>query len=185
MLRRTYQGGVKKPSTERSLIAACLAAQDGLRPLCAAPSLGASAGRRRRWGWAVWLHLKRLHPGTPCREGRPSSPDAKCAGHCPADVRTSYLTDRSLHFFADERMMRFTVETDTPDVRAIVGAFRPAPNDARMRFAFPSGISTTSARSVREGIWLEALGAEPSSVPPVEAPRRRLAISASTAACSR
>jgi len=44
-----------------------------------------------------------------------------------------------LHFCV-ERMMRFTNETDMPNVRAIVAGFSPALNDARMRFAFPSGI---------------------------------------------
>jgi hypothetical protein len=88
-------------------------------------------------------------------------------------------------YFCVERMMRFTTETGTPKVRAMVGAFRPASNDARMRFAFPSGISAISVRSIRDGI-LPALGAgRSSSVPPVEVPRFRLAISASTAACSR
>jgi hypothetical protein len=41
-------------------------------------------------------------------------------------------------------MMRFTSETEMPNVRAIVAGFSPALNDARMRFAFPSGISTTA-----------------------------------------
>jgi len=44
--------------------------------------------------------------------------------------------------------MRFTTETDTPKVRAMVGAFRPASNDARTKFAFPSGISAILAASL-------------------------------------
>jgi hypothetical protein len=43
--------------------------------------------------------------------------------------------------FPVERITRFTWERDMPKVRAMAGVFRPAPNAARMRFAFPSGIS--------------------------------------------
>jgi hypothetical protein len=88
-------------------------------------------------------------------------------------------------FFVDERMMRFTSERDTPNVRAMVGAFRPASNDARIRFAFPSGSSATSVDSIRDCVGRAAMGADRSSVLPVEVPRFRLAISTSTAACSR
>src|SRR5207248_9874970 len=45
--------------------------------------------------------------------------------------------------FSALRMMRFTSESDTRNVRAMVAGFSPAANDARMRFALPSGISTT------------------------------------------
>jgi hypothetical protein len=89
-----------------------------------------------------------------------------------------------LHFFV-ERMMRFTTETDTPKVRAMVGAFRPASNDARIRFAFPSGISRGWLDSIRGDTGRDVRGAEVSLVLPVEVPRFRVAISASTAACSR
>jgi hypothetical protein len=113
------------------------------------------------------------HPGhtdVSVRVGHPASTPGH-AGHCPVDVRASCVAHRSLHFFVDERMTRFTSETDTPNVRAMVGAFRPASNDARIRFAFPSGISATSVRSIRDGIGRAALGADPSSVLPVEVPR--------------
>jgi len=90
----------------------------------------------------------------------------------------------SLHFCV-ERMMRFTNETDMPNVRAIVAGFSPALNDARMRFAFPSGISTTCLVSTGDDTGRDALGAEASLVLPVEVLCFRLAISASTAACSR
>jgi len=89
-----------------------------------------------------------------------------------------------LHFCV-ERMMRFTNETDMPNVRAIVAGFSPALNDARMRFAFPSGISTTCLVSTGDDTGRDALGAEASLVLPVEVLCFRLAISASTAACSR
>ena len=88
---------------------------------------------------------------------------------------------RSLHFFVDERMVRFTSESDTPNVRAMVGGFTPASNDARMRFAFLSGISAIS-----EGFdtGRDAGGAEALLALPVDVPCSRLAISASTAACN-
>ena len=88
-------------------------------------------------------------------------------------------------YFLVERMTLFTSETDTPNVRAIVGAFRPAANDARMRFAFPSGISAICAVSGDDDTGRDDEGPEASLVLPVEMPRFRLAISASTAACSR
>jgi hypothetical protein len=92
------------------------------------------------------------------------------------DVRTICVAHPSLHFFV-ERMMRFTTETDTPKVRAMVGAFRPASNDARTKFAFPSGISAILAASLDADTGRDAGGAAALSLP-VEAPSFRLAISA-------
>ena len=63
--------------------------------------------------------------------------------------------------------------------------FSPALNDARMRFAFPSGISTTGLVSKGGDTGRDALGAEASLVLPIEVLCFRLTISASTVACSR
>jgi hypothetical protein len=71
---------------------------------------------------------------------------------------------------------------NTKNVRAMVGGFRPASNEARRRFAFPSGISANSAGF---DTGLDAGGAGALLALPVEVPCLRLAISASTAACSR
>ena len=104
---------------------------------------------------------------------------------CDEEVpRSAARRSRLLHFCV-ERMMRFTNETDMPNVRAIVAGFSPALNDARMRFAFPSGISTTCLVSTGGDIGRDALGADASLVLPVEVLCLRLTISASTAACSR
>lgn len=84
--------------------------------------------------------------------------------------------------FCASRMMRFTSESDTPNVRAMVAGFSPASNDARMRFALPSGISATLVVATGEGTGRDALDAKPSSL---LASRFRLPISASTATCSR
>lgn len=81
--------------------------------------------------------------------------------------------------------MRFTKEAETPNVRAMVAGFRPASNDARMRFAFPSGISAILAASMRDGSGLGGLDVEALSALPVAVPRFRLATSAATATCSR
>ena len=83
------------------------------------------------------------------------------AGHCPNQLRGASIG--FIHFFV-ERMMRFTTETDKPNVRAIVGAFSPAANDARMRFAFPSGISAICAVSGDDDTGRDAEGAEASLV---------------------
>src|SRR5205814_7238061 len=90
----------------------------------------------------------------------------------------------ALHFSV-ARIMRFTCERDTPNVRAIFAGFSPAPNDARIRFAFPSGISAILAASARDAIGAVAVGAGPSPLLLVELPRFRLPSSASTAACRR
>ena len=97
------------------------------------------------------------------------------------DVPSGCAGYRSPHFFVG-RMMRFTSESDTPNVRAMVAGFRPALNDARIRFALPSGISTTWVASIGDDVGRDASGAEPSLVPPVEVLCFRLAISTSTAA---
>ena len=90
----------------------------------------------------------------------------------------------SVHFFVD-RMIRFTAAIEIPNVRAMVGGFRPASNDARMRFAFPSGISAIFAASTGDDTGRDAGGAGALLALPAEAPCLRLSISASTAACSR
>jgi hypothetical protein len=53
--------------------------------------------------------------------------------------------------FAVELMMRFTRDWEIPNVRAMAAGLSPAPNDARMRFAFPSGISSTVPGLLRNG----------------------------------
>src|SRR5262249_41479675 len=53
-------------------------------------------------------------------------------------VRLGCRHYRPLHFLV-ERMRRFTSETGTPQVRAMVAVFRPALKDARMRFAYLPG----------------------------------------------
>src|SRR5207248_7832311 len=73
----------------------------------------------------------------------------------------------------------FTSETGRPNVRAMVPGLTPAPNDARTRFAFPSGISGSSAAPTRDANRADPQGAEPvSSVLPAEVPCPHLAISA-------
>ena len=74
------------------------------------------------------------------------------------------------------------IDNRTGQIRAMVGGFRPASNEARRRFAFPSGISANSAGF---DTGLDAGGAGALLALPVEVPCLRLAISASTAACSR
>ena len=71
---------------------------------------------------------------------------------------------------------------NTKNVRAMVGGFRPASNEARRRFAFPSGISANSAGF---DTGLDAGGAGALLALPVELPCSRLATSTATAACSR
>ena len=60
----------------------------------------------------------------------------------------------------------------------MAAGFIPALNDARMRFAFPSGISTTCLVSTGDDTGRDAPGAEASLVLPVEVLCFRLAISA-------
>ena len=67
---------------------------------------------------------------------------------------------------------------NTKNVRAMVGGFRPASNEARRRFAFPSGISAILAASLDADTGRDAGGAEASLRSAVEAPSFRLAISA-------
>jgi hypothetical protein len=100
---------------------------------------------------------------------------------CASDDATPKTVYRSLHFFV-ERMIRFTAAIEIPNVRAMVGGFKPASNDARTRFAFPSGISTISAAF---DTGRDAGGAGALLGLPVELPCLRLSISAPTAACSR
>ena len=60
--------------------------------------------------------------------------------------------------FSIERMTRFTSERDTLNVRAMVAGFRPAPNEARIRLAFPSGISAMFVCSSWGGTDREEVG---------------------------
>jgi len=74
----------------------------------------------------------------PCSNGRSVSLSARAdrrhGGLC-CGQRLAY------HFgFSGELRMRFTTDRDIRKVWAMSAAFTPALNDARMRFAVPSGI---------------------------------------------
>jgi len=47
-------------------------------------------------------------------------------------------------------MIRFTTDGDTRNMRAMAVGLSPAPKEARMRFALPSGISSTRLSSLRD-----------------------------------
>jgi hypothetical protein len=52
--------------------------------------------------------------------------------------------------FSVDAIMRFTNDGDIRNMRAMAARFSPAPNEALIRFAFPSGISSTLLAFLRD-----------------------------------
>jgi hypothetical protein len=102
----------------------------------------------------VSAHVAALPPGRCQRAGCPPINDA----HSPIKIANfnggggTVLSDENnvyvrrpvyrFGFAAEELRTRFTKDWDIRNVRAMAAGLTPAMNDARMRFAFPSGISS-------------------------------------------